>query len=62
MMTQVNDPRCPHCGKWAIVPRASSDALQAAEERFAAENKGTIQTQSEAEKLQQMIEDSRFDE
>jgi len=54
--------RCPHCGKWAIAPQASSDALQAAEERFAAENLGTIQTQTEAEKLQQMIEDSRFDE
>lgn len=54
--------RCPHCGKWAIVPRASAEALQSAEERFAAENQGTIHVPTEAEKLQQMIEDSRFDE
>ena len=54
--------RCPHCGKWAIVPRASAGALKAAEERYAAENQGTVQTVSEAEKVRQMIEDSRFDD
>ena len=54
--------RCPHCGKWAIVPRASAAALKAAEERYAAENQGTVQTVSEAEKVRQMIEDSRFED
>jgi hypothetical protein len=54
--------RCPHCGKWAIVPRASAEALQAAEERLAAGNQGTIETPSEAEKLRKMVEDSRFEE
>jgi hypothetical protein len=54
--------RCPHCGKWAIVPRASAEALQAAEERLASENQGTIETPTEAEKLRQMVEDSRFEE
>jgi hypothetical protein len=54
--------RCPHCGKWAIVSRALAADLQAAEERFAAESKGTIGTPTEGERLQQMIEDSRFEE
>jgi len=54
--------RCPHCGKWAIVPRASSAALQAAEERYAAENQGMIQAGSEEEKYKQIIEDSRYEE
>ena len=27
--------RCPHCGKWAVVPAASRADLQAAEERWA---------------------------
>lgn len=54
--------RCPHCGKWAIVPRASGAALKAAEERYAAENQGTIQSISEEEKIQQLIDDSRFEE
>jgi len=54
--------RCPHCGKWAIVSRASAKALQAAEARFAAESQGTIETISEEEKIRQMIDDSRFEE
>jgi hypothetical protein len=54
--------RCPHCGKWALVPRASSETLQAAETRLAAESHGTIETISEEEKLKQMIDDSRFEE
>ena len=53
--------RCPHCGKWAIVPQANAAALQAAEERLAAEGEDQIETVSEEEKLRRMIEDSRFD-
>jgi hypothetical protein len=53
--------RCPHCGKWAIVPRASVENLLDAEERFAVESQGTIETISEEEKLRQMIDDSRFE-
>ncbi len=54
--------RCPHCGKWAILPRASSAKLAAAEERLAAGGVGTIDVPGEDEKLKQMIEDSRFEE
>ena len=54
--------RCPHCGKWAIVPSASLDKLEAAEARFAAESQTEIETPSAEEKMSQMLEDSRFDE
>jgi hypothetical protein len=54
--------RCPHCGKWAIVPRASVQALAAAEERYTAENRGTIQATSEEEKLRRSVEDSRYED
>ena len=53
--------RCPHCGKWAIVPRASQTALSAAEERWAREGTSSVATPSEDEKLQQMIDDSRYE-
>jgi len=53
---------CPHCGKWAIVPRAATVALQAAEERLASDSEGTLETPTEEEKLRQMIEESRYDE
>ena len=54
--------RCPHCGKWAVVPRATSAELEAAESRLAQESTGTIETLSEEEKLRRMIDDSRFEE
>lgn len=54
--------RCPHCGKWAIVHRVSSAALEAAQKRYEAENQGTIQVASEEDKIRQMIEDSRFED
>jgi len=54
--------RCPHCGKWSILPRASSGALAAAEERLAADSETEIDVPGEAEKLKRMIEDSRFEE
>ena len=54
--------RCPHCGKWAIVARASISALEAAEERLADEGQSTIETETEEEKLRKMIDESRFEE
>jgi hypothetical protein len=53
--------RCPHCGKWAIVPRASQVSLSAAEERWAREGTSTVTAPSEDEKLQQMIDDSKYE-
>lgn len=53
--------RCPHCGKWAIVSRASQVELEAAEQRWAREGISSVEAPSEDEKLKQMIDDSRFD-
>ena len=52
---------CPHCGKWAIVPRASQSALEAAEERWAREGTSSVIAPSEDEKSQQMLDDSRYE-
>lgn len=55
--------RCPHCGKWAIVPRASATALADAEERLAAEGKVQAPSaESEEEKHRRLLDESRFDE
>ena len=54
--------RCPHCGKWAIVPRASTATLEDAEKRYEAENRGTIQVESEEDKILKMIEESRYED
>lgn len=54
--------RCPHCGKWAVVAAASLAALAAAEERLAAESQGEVRLDSEAEKLQERMEASRFED
>jgi hypothetical protein len=53
--------RCPHCGKWAIVPRASQVMLEAAEKRWAREGTSSVEAPSEDEKLKQMIDDSRYE-
>lgn len=55
--------RCPHCGKWSIVARASSVALAAAEaaERADAGEQGAP-VLSEEERLRRALEASRFEE
>ena len=54
--------RCPHCGKWAIVRRASREALEKAEARLVDdEARGGLGLKSEEDKLRRMIEDSRFE-
>jgi len=53
--------RCPHCGKWAIVPRASQVTLEAAEQRWAREGTSSVEAPSEDEKMKQMIDDSRYE-
>jgi GNAT superfamily N-acetyltransferase len=54
--------RCPHCGKWAVVPAASQVELREAEERWKREGTAEVNPPSEEEILRQMLEDSRFDE
>ncbi len=57
--------RCPHCGKWAVVRRASKADLNAAEERFRTDRqkgKVEISPEDENESLKKALEDSRFDD
>jgi hypothetical protein len=54
--------RCPHCGKWGLVRRASSIDLDAAEARFAAtHSEGTVQQEDEQEHLRRMVDESRYE-
>ncbi|HUF38822.1 MAG TPA: Ig-like domain-containing protein [Anaerolineales bacterium] len=54
--------RCPHCGKWGIVPRASAAELEAAEARLAVEGKMEgAPAETEEEKRRRLLEESRFD-
>jgi hypothetical protein len=54
--------RCPHCGKWGILPRASAAELEAAEARLAQESQGTLEAPSEEQRLRRMLDESRFDD
>jgi hypothetical protein len=53
--------RCPHCGKWAIVPAASQEALAAAEARWGKEGTSTVEAPSDEERRRQMLDDSRYE-
>lgn len=54
--------RCPHCGKWGVVPAASAGALQQAEARWRADSRqGELQPESETDRLRQQIDESRYD-
>jgi len=54
--------RCPHCGKWAIVARASQSNLAAAEDRWAREGTSSVEAPSEEDKMRQLLDDSRYDD
>ncbi|MBW8011683.1 MAG: hypothetical protein FVQ83_10660 [Chloroflexi bacterium] len=56
--------RCPHCGKLAIVRAASASDLEAAEARLLQDSQeGSLQPEeSEEERLQRMIDASRFED
>src|SRR3990170_4865249 len=51
--------RCPHCGRWVIVARATPESLAAAEARLRPEGSATIAV-SDEDRLRQQIDDSRF--
>jgi hypothetical protein len=54
--------RCPHCGRVAIVPRASSTDLDQAEARFREDQKkGQREFEREEDQYRQQLEDSRFE-
>lgn len=55
--------RCPHCSRWAVVPRASVEQLQRAEARWAQEaSRGQMEMESEEKRLRRLMEESRFEE
>jgi hypothetical protein len=54
--------RCPHCGKWAIVPAASTSALKQAEARWQADSQqGELKPEGEADRLRDRIDESRYE-
>ena len=55
--------RCPYCGKWSLVRRASKDELEAAEaaEIEAAQAGAFTPETSKEDQLRQQIDDSRFE-
>jgi hypothetical protein len=52
--------RCPHCGKWSVVGRASREALTAAEAAETEAATPEVPEPSPEEKLRRQIEDSRY--
>lgn len=52
--------RCPHCGKWSLVRRASRDELIAAEQAERAALGVMPTTYDEAEERRRALEDSRY--
>ncbi len=54
--------RCPHCGKWAIVRRATTIELEQAEERYRGYH-GEVQqpVEDEVARLRKQIEDTRYE-
>jgi DNA-directed RNA polymerase subunit RPC12/RpoP len=54
--------RCPHCGKWSLVRRASREELMAAEAAEYAENTASSPrpAPNAEEKLREQLDDSRF--
>ncbi len=55
--------RCPHCGKWAFVRRASQAQLEAAEGRYRLDaHRGEVVLEDEQDHLRHQLEESRFEE
>ena len=56
--------RCPHCGKWAIVRRATAIELEGAEARLQADNEQGRQSveRDDDQKLRRMLDESRFED
>lgn len=55
--------RCPHCGKWAFVSRATPEQLAAAEARLAGDDaaQAAAPAETEEDRLRRQIEESRYD-
>lgn len=53
--------RCPHCGKWSVVPRATPAALAEAETANRAAPEPATPTLSEEERLRRKIDASKYE-
>jgi hypothetical protein len=53
--------RCPHCGKWSMVSRATSQDLTAAEGQDASAANAPSTATDESDALRRRIEDSRYE-
>lgn len=54
--------KCPHCGNWSIVGRATRSELADAEQRFLRESQeGQLKFEDESDRLYRLIEESRFE-
>jgi hypothetical protein len=54
--------RCPHCGKWAIVRRATPQELAAAEERYSEETGNLrLDPNAQAAQMRRELEDTRYE-
>ncbi|MCW5875317.1 MAG: hypothetical protein KIS85_00415 [Anaerolineales bacterium] len=52
--------RCPHCGKWVVVGRASQPDLAAAEARWRGESAAAASATDPEERKRRQIDDSRY--
>ncbi|MBC8505172.1 MAG: hypothetical protein ISR58_06620 [Anaerolineales bacterium] len=53
--------RCPHCGKWAILPRASQVSLEAGEERYRVEGNSELDMPDQEQDYHKLLDDSRYE-
>ncbi len=55
--------RCPHCGKWGLVRRATPSELTQAEARYQADRQqGRIEPQDDKTRRERLIDESRFED
>jgi hypothetical protein len=52
--------RCPHCGRWSRVPRATPEELVAAEARLLGEASPEATPEEQGEVLRRQVDDSRY--
>lgn len=52
--------RCPHCGKWEVLPRVSREVLERAEIRYRERTAGSDPLQAPAQDFERKLEDSRY--
>ncbi len=53
--------RCPHCGKWAVLPRATQVSLEAAEERYRKKGLSELDISDPEQDYRNLLDDSRFE-